>query len=81
MCQQITDLEYLFENACLESSICTRAQLMRENLDSKQGTWDPHKDIEAEVEFDKMMASGGPGQEGFAETPEDVLSLGRGAQE
>ena len=39
------------------------------------------KDIKAEVEFDKMLASGGPSQEGFTETPEDVLSLGRGAQE
>ena len=54
---------------------------MREYLDGKHGTWDSHKDIEAEVEFDKMMALGGPGQEGFAETPKDVLSLGHDAQE
>ena len=52
---------------------------MREYLDGKQGTWDPHKDIKAEVEFDKMMALGGPGHEGFAKTPHDVLSFGRGA--
>ena len=50
-------------------SICTRAQLRNEYLDAKQGTWDPHKDIKVEIEFDKMMTSGGPGQEGFAETP------------
>ena len=42
---------------------------------------DLYKDIEVEVEFDKMMALGGPGQEGFVETFEDVLSLGRGAHE
>ena len=40
---------------------------------------DLYKDIEVEVEFDKMMALGGPGQKGFAETPKDVLSLGHGA--
>ena len=54
---------------------------MREYLDGKQRTWDPHKDIKAEIEFDKMMVSGGLGQEGFAETPEYVLSLWCGAQE
>ena len=43
---------------------------MGKYLDGKQGTWDPHKDIEAKIEFDKMMASGGPGQEGFVETPD-----------
>ena len=48
---------------------------MREYLDGKQGTWDPHKDIEAEVEFDKMMAPGGPSQGGFVETLEDVELL------
>ena len=68
------------EIACLDSNIRTWAQLTREHLDGKQGTQDPHKDIEAKVEFDKMMASNGPSHEGFAETPEDVLSLGRGAQ-
>ena len=79
--EQIADLEYRFENACLESSIRTRAQLIMEYLDGKQGTWDPHKDIEVEVEFDKIMASNDLGQEGFTKTPEDVLSLGCGAQE
>ena len=59
--EHIADLEYRLESACLESNIHTRAQLMREYLDGKQGTWDPHKDIEAEVEFNKMMASRGPG--------------------
>ena len=80
--EQIADLEYKFESACLESSIRTQAQLMREYLDGKQETWNPHKDVEAEIKFDKMMASGGPGQEGFAETldQEDVLALERGPQ-
>ena len=75
--EQITNLEYRLKSTCLESSIRTRAQLMREYLDGKEGTWNPHKDIEAEVEFDKMMASGGPSKEGFTETPdqEDVLAL------
>ena len=81
MREQIADLEYWFENTYLESNIHTRAQLMREYLDGKKGTWDLHNNIEAEVKFDKMMVSGGPGQEDFAETPEDALYSGNGAQE
>ena len=33
--EQIADLEYRLESACLESSIHTQAQLMREYLDGK----------------------------------------------
>ena len=80
--EQIADLEYRLESACLESSIHTRAQLMKKYLDGKQGTQNPHKDIKAKVEFDKMMAFGDPGQECFAKTPnqEDVLALEHSAQ-
>ena len=51
---------------------------MRKYLAGKQETWNPHRDIEVEIEFDKMMASGGP----IAETPdqEDVSAFERGTQ-
>ena len=37
MREQIADLEYPFENACLESNIRTRDKLMREYLDGNKG--------------------------------------------